>query len=57
MTKDRRHAPLLPRAEFARRVARNAMLATILIAASLGIGVVGYHLTAGLGWIDEVLTP
>ena len=55
MTKDRRHAPLLSRAEFAGRVARNAVLAAALIAASLAIGVVGYHLTAGLGWIDSLL--
>ena len=55
MTKDRRHAPLLSRAEFAGRVARNAALATALIAASLGVGVVGYHLTAGLGWVDSLL--
>jgi len=26
-----------------------------IVAASLGIGVVGYHLTEGLGWLDSLL--
>ena len=55
MTKRRRHAPLLSRTEFAARVAWNAAVATALIIASLAIGVVGYHATANLGWIDSLL--
>jgi len=51
----RRHPPLLPPREFAVRLARNAAVSTALIAVSLAIGVVGYHLTAGLGWIDSLL--
>jgi len=26
-----------------------------IVAASLGIGIVGYHLTEGLGWLDSLL--
>ena len=55
MTQRRQHAPLLSRAEFAVRVARNAALATALMVVSLGIGIVGYHVTADLGWIDSFL--
>lgn len=55
MTKGRQHAPLLSVAEFAVRIARNAVVATALIIASLAIGVVGYHLTANLGWVDSLL--
>lgn len=48
-------APLLPRTAFFLRVARSAALAGILIFGSLGIGVVGYHLFAGLSWVDSLL--
>ena len=48
-------APLLARAEYLRRVARNVVLGGVLVGAALGIGVVGYHVTAGLSWIDSLL--
>ena len=54
-TRRGRHVPLLSRAEFARRLAKNALLGCGLIVVSLAIGVVGYHVTAGLGWIDALL--
>jgi hypothetical protein len=52
---NRYHAPLPSRSHFLRRVAFSALLATGLIGGSLGIGVLGYHLTAGLGWLDSLL--
>ena len=52
---EHRHKPLASRAVFAARMARSSALAGVLIAASLGIGVVGYHLFAGLDWIDALL--
>ena len=55
MTRRRMHAPLLSRAKFAARLAKNAVLGLGLIAVSLAIGVVGYHATAGLGWMDALL--
>ena len=50
-----RDHPLLSRAKFMGRVARHATLASFLIVAALGIGVVGYHLVAKLSWIDSLL--
>jgi len=52
---EHRRAPLLPKAEFLRRVARSAGFAGVLIFGSLGIGVAGYHLFARLSWIDSLL--
>ena len=34
---------------------RGILVSSALIAISLGIGVVGYHLTAGLDWVDALL--
>ncbi len=50
-----RHAPLPSRRVLFRRIGRHAMLGSALIVGSLAIGVVGYHLTAGLGWLDSLL--
>jgi hypothetical protein len=55
---DRRHRRPLPmptRREFARHMGRGILVSSALIAISLGIGVVGYHLTAGLDWVDALL--
>jgi hypothetical protein len=52
---ERRNRPLLSRAEFAMRVARHLMLALLIVAVGLGIGVVGYHSLAQLSWIDSLL--
>lgn len=47
--------PIAPGPEFVRRLTRSAALAALLIAVSLGIGVVGYHWFARLAWIDAFL--
>ena len=36
-------------------MASNARVAGLLIIASLGLGVAGYHLCAGLPWLDALL--
>ena len=51
----RRPAPLVPRREFVARLASNAAIATAMVVVSLAIGVVGYHVTAHLSWIDSLL--
>ncbi len=47
--------PLLPLAEFWKRMLRGGALAVGLIGGSLGIGVLGYHSIARLGWVDSIL--
>jgi hypothetical protein len=47
-----RTKPLLPRREYYRRLARNAGLGVLVIAGSLGLGMMGYHVFEKLPWID-----
>ena len=46
--------PLLPRPRFYRRLARHGLAGFGLLGVALGIGVVGYHAVAGLGWVDSI---
>ena len=46
---------LLTRVQFARRVIGHFGYSVLAIAIALGAGVVGYHILAGLGWIDSLL--
>lgn len=52
---ERASEPLLSRSAFALRMARQIAVAQILVAFSLGIGMVGFHITEGLGWLDGFL--
>ena len=47
--------PLLSAARFAKRVIRHFILAFLVLAAGLGIGVLGYHFFGELNWIDSLL--
>jgi hypothetical protein len=47
--------PLLPFNQFLRRMLRHGIAAMLFLAVSLGIGVVGYHFTENLPWIDSLL--
>ncbi len=40
---------------FMRRVVRYAALSAAMVGVSLGIGIVGYHATESLPWIDSLL--
>ena len=51
---ERRQQPLVSQGTFARRVATSTLVATTMILASLGIGVVGYRVSGGLGWLDSL---
>jgi hypothetical protein len=51
----RPHCQLAPRPEFYRRLGRSVAVGVVLIAFSLSIGIVGYHVFAGLSWIDAFL--
>ncbi|MEZ5886291.1 MAG: hypothetical protein R3D56_05375 [Paracoccaceae bacterium] len=50
-----RTRPLPSRAAFLRRAAGFILLAGIFLLLSLGLGVLGYHVCSGLGWIDSLL--
>ncbi len=52
---ERRKQPLLSAARFAKRVIRHFILAFLVLAAGLGIGVLGYHCLGELNWIDSLL--
>ena len=52
---EHRSEELLPRPQFAARVARHLIVALGLIGASLGAGMAGYRYLAGLSWIDAFL--
>jgi len=52
---EHRTEPLLPRRRFLRRLLRHALVALTLLASSLGLGVLGYHFTEGLSWLDALL--
>jgi len=52
---ERRQQPVLPRKLFYLRLARHACMSLGIIGVSLGIGIVGYHCTGGLGWLDSLL--
>ncbi|HEY4484720.1 MAG TPA: hypothetical protein VI702_00150 [Nitrospiria bacterium] len=49
---EHRKAPLLPRQAFFARLALSAGLGFVMIAASLGIGIMGYHYFENLPWVD-----
>jgi hypothetical protein len=49
---ERRHQKLLPRNKFLLRVAKYGLISIGLIIFSLIIGMVGYHLSEGLSWVD-----
>lgn len=52
---ERRHQPLAPRKVFVRRVLLYLGFSFSIIACSLGIGILGYHLTEHLSWLDSLL--
>ncbi|MDD5687947.1 MAG: hypothetical protein PHE88_08960 [Elusimicrobia bacterium] len=52
---ERKHEKLVPMSVFIRRMIVSVLIAGMLIAAALFIGIMGYHLIAGFGWIDSLL--
>ncbi len=52
---ERRHEPLLPAAAFLWRMVWHAAVALGLLAVGLGAGVLGYHLTEEMPWLDSFL--
>jgi hypothetical protein len=52
---ERRGQPLLDRRGFVRRLTRHVLVAIAVLLGALGIGIFGYHLVAGLSWVDAVM--
>ena len=51
---ENRHQPLAPRRVYRKRMARSISIGLGIIAGSLMLGVLGYHYTAGIGWLDSL---
>lgn len=47
--------PVLAPEQFLRRVTRHGGVSALIILLSLGIGTAGYHVFAGLLWVDSLL--
>jgi len=52
---EHRHEALLPRAEYHRRLMRFWLVGLSIVFGSLGIGIIGYHVFAGLDWLSALL--
>lgn len=52
---EHRREPLLPFPVFLRRIQRHLSLALAILAVTLGLGVLGYHLLEDLPWVDALL--
>ena len=52
---EHRAQPVIPPRQFIVRLARSGIIALAVIAVSLFIGMVGYHILEGLSWIDAFL--
>jgi hypothetical protein len=52
---EHRTQPVIPPERFIIRLAHSGIIALALIAVSLFVGMVGYHILEGLSWIDAFL--
>ena len=52
---EHRAQPLIPPHQFIIRLAHSGIIAVALIAVSLVVGMVGYHVLEGLSWMDAFL--
>lgn len=52
---EHRFHPMLPKRLYIRRLLKHGLAALLVVAASLSAGILGYHVTEGLPWIDSLL--
>jgi hypothetical protein len=52
---EHRHEPLLPRRTFLWRQVQFLFFALVIVFSSLAIGVLGYHFSEGLPWLDALV--
>src|ERR1043166_10046930 len=55
MRYEKKSQPVIPLSRFLLRLARSAAIAGGIIFGGLGIGVLGYHFTENLPWLDALL--
>jgi len=55
VTYERRHQPLAPTHVFAKRVARQGVLAIVVLAISVAVGTLGYKEIDGRSWTESFL--
>lgn len=51
---EHRRQPLVPITVFYQRIAKNLIIAGLIMLVCLVIGVAGYHYTAGIPWLDAL---
>lgn len=51
---EHKRRPLLTWGAFLRRQSCHVLISGAVVGAALGVGVLGYHTIAGLGWIDSI---
>ncbi len=51
----RLYKPMLPREVYYRHLLRNGLIGGSMVFAALMVGVLGYHFTASLGWLDSLV--
>lgn len=52
---EHKYAPLVSFRVFFNRMTRNVLAGFIIMFFFLGLGVIGYHNTCGIGWLDSLL--
>lgn len=52
---EHKQQPLAAARVYYNRVLRNIVVGSLVLNFFLGVGVVGYHLTCGFGWLDSLL--
>ncbi len=52
---EQHHQPLMPLRRFLARLARFGAAAAVIVLAALLVGVFGYHVFEGMGWLDALL--
>ena len=51
---EHRRDPIAPASTFYARLARSVLFGLLFVSVALAIGVVGYHVSGGLGWLDSL---
>ena len=50
-----KHQQLLPKRLYHNRLKKSLLAGGLIILLFLGLGVIGYHFTCGIGWLDSLL--